>query len=238
LVRTADVVIASNPVLVERHRSERGDMVLVENGVDVERFDADGPVSDDLPEGQIVGYHGALAPWFDFELVGTVAGLRPDLDFVLVGPVDPEVRDEARALRRRDNVTLLPSQSSEEIADFVRGFDVGVLPFVVDEMTRAVTPLKMYEYLACGVPMVGTPLPACVTEPAVDTASGAHDFAAAIDAALALTPRDRLDLRRQAMTADWRRRVIPLIDRLGRRGQLRAGSTFPLGPKPVVPAGR
>lgn len=223
LVQSADVVIASNPVLLERHRSERTDMVLVENGVDVERFDAEGPVADVLPEGEIVGYHGALAPWFDFDLVGAVAGLRPDLDFVLVGPVDPEVRDEARKLRRRGNITLIPSQSSEQIADFVRGFTVGVLPFVVDEMTRAVTPLKMYEYLACGVPMVGTPLPACVNEPAVDTASSANDFAAAIDAALSLSPGDRLDLRRRALTADWSRRVTPLLDRLRGTGRLIVG---------------
>lgn len=220
LMERADVVIASNPLLADRHRDEREDLVLVENGVDVDRFDADGPVADSLPEGQIIGYHGALAPWFDFDLVGDVAGLRPDLDFVLVGPIDPEVRDQAGKLGRRGNVTLIPSQSSEKIADFVRGFDVGVLPFVVDELTEAVTPLKMYEYLACGVPMVATPLPACVREPAVETASGAHDFAAAIDAALALTAGERLDLRRHAMAADWRRRVTPLLDRLGRRGQL------------------
>jgi glycosyltransferase involved in cell wall biosynthesis len=223
LVKSADVVIASNPILLERHRAERPDILLVENGVDLERFDSVGPIADALPEGQVVGYHGALAPWFDFELLSAVAGLRPDLDFVLVGPVDPEVRDEAKKLRQRENITLIPSQSSEQIADFVRGFEVGVLPFIIDQMTEAVTPLKMYEYLACGVPMVGTPLPACVREQAVDTASGPEDFAAAIDAALARTPGERLDLRRHALTADWGSRVAPLIDLLDERGQLFVG---------------
>ena len=223
LVESADVVIASNPVLVDRHRAERPDMLLVENGVDVDRFDSVGPIADALPEGPVVGYHGALAPWFDFELFDAVAGLRPELDFVLVGPVDPEVRDQARELRQQGNVTLIPAQPSQQIADFVRGFKVGILPFIVDEMTEAVTPLKMYEYLACGVPMVGTPLPACVSEPAVDTASGPNDFAAAIDTALALTPGERLDLRRHALAAHWGRRVAPLLDRLGDRGQLLVG---------------
>jgi glycosyltransferase involved in cell wall biosynthesis len=223
LVKSADVVIASNPILLERHRAERSDILLVENGVDLERFDSVGPIAEALPEGQVVGYHGALAPWFDFELVGAVAGLRPDLVFVLVGPVDPKVRDKARLLRGRGNVTFLPSQPSEQIADFVRGFKVGVLPFIVDQMTEAVTPLKMYEYLACGVPMVGTPLPACLKEPAVDTASGPEDFAAAIDAALARTPGERLDLRRHALTADWGRRVAPLVDLLDEREQLVVG---------------
>jgi hypothetical protein len=84
-------------------------------------------------------------------------------------------------------------------------------------MTEAVTPLKMYEYLASGVPMVATPLPACVREPAVITASDARAFADAIDSALTMTPEQRLDLRRRAEPASWDRRIEPLFARLGPR---------------------
>ena len=214
LVEEADVVLASNPVLAERHRAERGDLILVENGVDLDRFTPEGPVAGSLPEGRVVGYHGAVAPWFDFDLFTSVANLRPDLTFVLVGPIDPEVEDRAGKLAKLPNVTLLPAQSSEKIAEFVRGFSVGVLPFVIDEMTEAVTPLKMYEYLACGVPMVATPLPACVREAMVQTAQDPASFAARIDEALLLTAAERQDLRNHARTASWDRRVVPLLDRL------------------------
>ena len=104
--------------------------------------------------------------------------------------------------------------SSDRIAEFVQGFSLGILPFVIDEMTEAVTPLKMYEYLACGVPVVATPLPACVQHPAVATASDEGMFAAAIDIALEMTPGQRLDLRAHADGAAWERRIAPLLDRL------------------------
>jgi glycosyltransferase involved in cell wall biosynthesis len=214
LVEEADVVLASNPVLADRHRTERDDLLLVENGVDLDRFTPEGPVAGSLPEGRIVGYHGAVAPWFDFDLFTAVANLRPDLTFVLVGPIDPEAEDRADKLASLPNVTLLPAQSSEKIAEFVRGFSVGVLPFVIDEMTEAVTPLKMYEYLACGVPMVATPLPACVREEVVQTAHDPASFAARIDEALLLTAAERQDLRNHARTASWDRRATPLLDRL------------------------
>ena len=218
LIEEADVVIVSNPVLAERHRAERPDLILVENGVDLARFSPSGPVAGSLPEGKVVGFHGAVAPWFDFELVASTAGLRPGLDFVMVGPVDPEVEDEAEHLDRLSNVTFLPSQPSDRIADFVRGFDVGILPFVVDDMTEAVTPLKMYEYLASEVPVVATPLPACVDHPAVATASDPDRFAALIDDALAMSAVERRALGSHAGPAAWEERIRPLLDRLDEAG--------------------
>jgi glycosyltransferase involved in cell wall biosynthesis len=224
LMTAADVVIASNPVLADRHRFERNDLILVENGVDLNRFTPEGPIAPELPEGTIVGYHGAVAPWFDFGLVTEVARLRPGFTFVLVGPVDQKLEHQVAKLAALPNVRMLPAQGSNRIADFVRGFTVGLLPFVVDEMTEAVTPLKMYEYLACGVPMVATPLPACIAESAVRTASDPEGFVAAVDAGIALGAEERLDLRRHAGPADWRRRVAPLRSRLEERTQLTVGS--------------
>ncbi|HSK07468.1 MAG TPA: glycosyltransferase [Acidimicrobiia bacterium] len=219
LMEEADVVIVSNPVLAERHRGERDDLILVENGVDLERFTPEGPIAEPLSEGLVVGFHGAVAPWFDFDLMNAVCNLRPDLRFVLVGPVEPEVEEEAKRLADLPNVSFLPSQSSDRIAGFVRGFAVGLLPFVVDEMTEAVTPLKMYEYLASGVPVVSTPLPACRDHPAVATAADPGEFAALIDQAIDLDSGQRLELRRHADDAAWDRRIRPLLDRLEQRGQ-------------------
>lgn len=219
LMEEADVVIVSNPVLADRHRAERDDLILVENGVDLDRFTPEGPVAESLPGGVVIGFHGAVAPWFDFELMAAVANLRANLRFVLVGPVDTEVEEEARRLGKLPNVELLPPQSSERIAEFVRGFAVGLLPFVVDEMTEAVTPLKMYEYLASGVPVVSTPLPACERHPAVATAADPGGFAARIDQAIDLGSRRRLELRDHANDAAWDHRIRPLLDRLEERGQ-------------------
>jgi glycosyltransferase involved in cell wall biosynthesis len=218
LLEKADLVIASNRVLLERHRTERGDLLLVENGVDLDRFSMTGPVAGSLPGGPIVGFHGALAPWIDFDLLDAVARLRPALSFVFVGPVDPLVKEDAAGLSALPNVHLLPTQPSDRIAEFVRGFSVGILPFVLEEMTMAVTPLKMYEYLACGLPVVATPLPACVDHPAVRTDTDPPSFAVEIDAALEMTGEERAGLRAHAEKADWRHRVAPILERLDRAG--------------------
>jgi glycosyltransferase involved in cell wall biosynthesis len=214
LVREAGIVIVSNRKLMSRHRSEREDLMLVENGVDLGRFTPNGPVASSVPDGQIVGFHGAIAPWIDFDLVATVATLRPGLTFVLVGPVDPLVEHEAARLKELPNVTLLAAQPSSTIAAYVRTFNVGILPFVVNHMTRAVTPLKMYEYLACGIPVVATPLPACLDQSFVRTAAEPDEFVLAIDAALQDPSTRGNKLRQAAELASWDHRVRPLLSRL------------------------
>ena len=214
IVKDAEIVTVSNNELLSRHRSERDDLVLVENGVDISRFTPDGPVAASVPDGPIVGFHGAIAPWVDFDLVGTMATERPGLNFVFVGPVDPLVEDEAARLAALPNVTLISAQPSSAVADYVRSFSVGVLPFVVDDMTRAVTPLKMFEYLACGVPVVATELPACIEQPFVSTAGDAEEFGLAIDASLGDQATRPEELRQSAEVVSWDRRLQPLTQTL------------------------
>ncbi len=216
LVGGADVCIVSNPVLAGRHREERPDLLLVENGVDVERFRAVAERPSDLPAGRIVGYHGAVAPWLDFELIAAVADHLPERQFVFVGPVHEACRSQVARLGQRPNVTFLGERASEQIAGYVTRFEVGTVWFVVNEMTEAVTPLKMYEYLAAGRPVVSTPLPACIQLGLVHTASSAEAFVEA----LRLAEVERADpdfvvrAVEEARQADWSIRVAPLLRRL------------------------
>ena len=219
LMASADAVIVSNPVLAERHRMERSDLLLVENGVDMSRFTIDGPVAPELSgKSGLVGYHGAIAPWFDFDLAMAVANSRPSLEFVFVGPIDPRVEDQAALLMALPNVTYHPEHPVARIAEFVRGFSVGLVPFVVDELTQAVTPLKMYEYMACGIPVVTTPLPACVEHPAVEAASDPISFAERIDLALKTSEGQRMELVAHAEKATWSTRLDPLEEWLEKAG--------------------
>ncbi|MGI9584506.1 MAG: glycosyltransferase, partial [Acidimicrobiia bacterium] len=221
----ADVVLASAPALVDRHEVERSDIMYVENGVDPARF---GTPVELLPGdmsfvGPIVGYHGMISRWFDFDLVREVADNRPDWSVVLVGPTDPSVQSQVNELDERDNVHFLGPRASDEIAGYVQTFDVGIVPFVVDDMTIAVSPLKMYEYLAAGVPVVATPLPVCVSHPLVSTAADAKEFGALIDTALAsTTDRDaRASRIAAAEDASWASRLEPVLARLDSLGKRR-----------------
>ena len=218
---SADVVIVSSPVLAGRHRGERADLVLVPNGVDHAAFSTAAPRPGDLPEGRpIAGYHGAVAAWFDFDLLAAVAGLRPDLDFVVVGPVAPEVRRRADEVAAAPNVHFLGERPPAAMPGYVQGFTVGAIWFVVNDLTRAVTPLKLYEYLAAGKPCVSTPLPACREEAAARTAATPDEFAAALDAALAeaADPAYAAAATAAGRSADWSHRLAPVLERLDHLG--------------------
>ena len=217
VVREADVVLVSHEVLAERHRHEAPDLLVVENGVDVVAFSSPRPRPGDLPDAApIVGYHGAISYWFDVELVTETARRRPEWTFVLVGPlVEPYDHEALERLSRLPNVHLLGERPSDEIPAYVRCFDVGLVPFRLDRMTEAVSPLKMYEYLAAGVPVVATPLPAARATPGVRAASGPA-FVDAVDEALAVgrRPEFAAEAAEVAARADWSRRIEPVLARL------------------------
>ncbi len=218
LLDRADQLIVSNPVLAERHGSERPDLILVENGVDAARFSDPAPRPADLPNagGPVIGYRGAIAQWFDFDLLRTVAEAEPGWLFVLVGPIDDRVTAEARSLSSLPNVEFLGEHSSDEMPGYAQAFDVEAVWFVVDELTQGVTPLKVFESLAAGTPVVSTPLPACESIPGVRIAAEPAVFRDALRSSLqdAADP----DWRRRAVAtaddADWSRRLGPLLRRL------------------------
>jgi glycosyltransferase involved in cell wall biosynthesis len=186
VMERADVVMASAPNLISKYETERPDILLVENGVEPSRFRDDLAVPDVLAQmsGPVVGYHGAVARWFDFDLFEGVAVRLSSYDFAIVGPVDDEAKERVEHLALLPNVHLVGAVPSDEIPQYVAAFDVGTIPFVVDELTRGVSPLKMYEYLAARVPVVSTPLPVCEAHPVVRTASSPESFASEVLEAL------------------------------------------------------
>lgn len=226
MMQRADVVVASAPALVERHERERPDIQLVENGVDVALFGLGAARPVDVPPPQegtpIIGYHGAIAPWFDFELMQELVVAMPHHRFLIVGPVDPAAAEEAARLFEAPNVQHVAERPSNEIPGYVGVFDVGIIPFRVTRMTEGVSPLKMFEYMAAGKPVVATPLPTCVAHPFVQTAADPEAFAAAIRSAIAADATGTLEMARAAAAeASWERRVDVIRKALQDRGRLR-----------------
>lgn len=214
LVERADVVCVSNEVLAERHVVERPDLILVPNGVDVDRFAESPTRPSDVPTGgPVIGYHGAIAAWFAFDLLAAVAEMEPTWQFVLVGPVDPGVLDAAQKIAALDNVHMLGERPSNEMPSYVHAFDVGTVWFEVNHMTRGVSPLKVYEYLAASVPVVSSELPSCIAEPAVMTAATPQEFREAIASALDLAGDAAWHglAASSAAAASWNHRLEPVL---------------------------
>lgn len=160
LLRRADVVLATAEALHRRCAAVHPGAALVPNAVDFEHFLAatrEGPVPPEvaaLPRPR-VGFIGALGDWIDLPLLARLASAHPKVPVVLVGPVLTAVT----ALRGIPNVHLLGPRPYRSLPDYLRGFDICLNPFRINELTVGVNPIKLYEYLAAGKEVVSTDLP-------------------------------------------------------------------------------
>ena len=161
LLRKADIVLCSAAGLYERKKSFNPQTHLVTHGVDYEFFrkatSADTPVAQELrslPK-PILGFTGLLADWVDLPLLAELAERRPAWSIVLIGrsDVDLKIFDGLK------NVHLLGHRPYNRLPEFLRGFDIALLPFVNNELTVNANPLKLREYLAAGLPVVASPIP-------------------------------------------------------------------------------
>ncbi|MDP9193382.1 MAG: glycosyltransferase [Acidobacteriota bacterium] len=184
LVAEADLVTVSAQRLLEKWHGHNKRVELVRNATDFDHFAAASSERflDDVKR-PIVGYFGAIAPWFDVDLLARVASRRPDCSFVVIGGVfDVDVA----SLKRLPNVHLLGQQPYARMPAYLRDFDVCTIPFVVNEITAATDPVKFYEYISLGKPVVSTHMPEL--EPFADLlylAGDEEDFLRKLDLALA-----------------------------------------------------
>jgi SAM-dependent methyltransferase/glycosyltransferase involved in cell wall biosynthesis len=186
-LQEAAVVTATARQLHSEILHPRPDAIYLPNAVEVDRF-ADPSVRPPVdPALQsllarskgVVGYWGALARWFDYGLVKEVARRLPDWAFVLIGP-DYDGSLATSGLHACPNVALLGPRNYTALPGYARLFDVATVPFQINEITLATSPLKLFEYFACGLPVVTTPMPECAAFPEVRVATTAAEFAAAV----------------------------------------------------------
>lgn len=192
LLDRAEVVFCSAAGLLDTRRPRcTGRIMLLRNGADVAHFAPTGrPVPEDLAtlRQPVIGYIGAVAEWVDFDLLRDVALKRPDWSIVLIGPQfkgrsmgDPR---QLRQISELPNVHLLGPRPYAELPAYLEAFDVATIPFKLNGLTRDTNPIKVYEYLAAGVPVVSTSLPEVLTLRDVRIADDADEFVAACEAAM------------------------------------------------------
>ena len=159
--READLVFVTSEKLRERAAEFSGRVHLFPFGVNYREFEQVRKASDEVPEEirkfphPIVGYVGGVHQWIDQELLATVAEQMSDASFVLVGPPQTDVS----LLARCSNIHLLGVRSHADVSRYIKGFDVGIVPYCLSEYTDSVYPTKLNEYLAMGIPVVATDLP-------------------------------------------------------------------------------
>jgi len=232
----SDIVITTSAKLYEQRRPLHANTHLVLHGVDYDHFAAAADLSPDaipddikhLPR-PVLGYFGLISDYVDLELLGQAARRRPDWSFVLIG----EARCDLGWLQGLSNVHVLGGRPYKELPAYCRGFDVGLIPFRMNRLTRAVNPIKLREYLAAGLPVVSAPLPevnryahrqaGCPSHPpgcschAVYTAEGLDEFLAACVAALQAGGAANRRARQALVRSEgWRARVELLSEIVSR----------------------
>ncbi|MDQ7857889.1 MAG: glycosyltransferase [Armatimonadota bacterium] len=216
LAATSDLVVATSRVLWEAQRRRNPRCVWIPNAADFERlcaFVGEPPALLQRLRRPVVGYVGAVAEWFDADLIGRLARARPQWTVVLVG--DTHTGD-VRPLRGLPNVHLVGEVPYELVPAFLHAFDVCLVPFRMTPLTEATNPVKVYEYLSAGKPVVAVPLPELVpmeAEGLVVTAAGPDAFIAAVERALEDdTPEAAGRRRAYAARHTWRARYVELAE--------------------------
>ena len=230
LLNIADLVFAGGPSLYEAKKNRHPNVHCFSSSVDVAHFRQAldrgrvHPQQADIPHPRL-GFYGVLDERFDPELVGEVADAHPEWQVVLAGPV---VKIDPERLPRRDNVHYLGQQPYAALPDLLAGWDVCLMPFAINEATKFISPTKVLEYMAAQLPNVSTPI-ADVANPyghVVAIASGAREFTAACEAALAHSAEQRRHMveAMQAVVAatSWdntARRMLELLETTERRAE-------------------
>jgi glycosyltransferase involved in cell wall biosynthesis len=155
----------------------------------------------------MVGYVGQIADKLDFELVEALARARPRWSFVFVGDVWETRRVQARALDALPNVHFLGRRAYHELPGYLRAFDVCAMPHRCTPLTRSMDPIKLYDYLATGKPIVSTPVAGIERfRDVIYVGDTAQAFVAGVESALQEPPALRERRLDYARHNTWSRR--------------------------------
>lgn len=156
LIKKSDVVFATSHKLIEKFEGERNDIKYLPNGVNMDDFSIEvyecPDDIKDIKDEKICIYIGAIAEWIDFDKVKKVINQMSDVNFVFIGPKHVDFSE----IESNKNVRYLGKKPYKELIKYLKYSNVAWIPFVRNNLTDAINPVKLYEYLAAGVPTVTT----------------------------------------------------------------------------------
>lgn len=197
LLRKADIAFATAQPLVESKKKFNPETYFSPHGVELEHFsrclDKDFKIAEEIDaiKRPIIGFFGLIQEWLD--LIRYLATKRPDFSIVLIGKSDVDTP----VLNGLQNVHLLGHKDYSVLPSYAKGFDVCMIPFKINEITRNVNPIKLREYLAMGKPVVSTYMSEVAKYSVVEIADTYDEFVRKVDLSLEKNSdqdiRERLD---------------------------------------------
>jgi len=207
------IVFTPSRVLRRHHGKADPNFHLIPHGVDYELFQRSGgkkPADIERFTPPVIGFIGTIGPAVDFGLLKFLAAAREDWSFVFIG----EARQQLDELDRYPNISFLGYRPAAELPHYLRSFSAGISPYLLTPATQTVHPVKTYEYLAAGLPVVSTNLPEL--EPLrgmIELADGEDEFISRLEKVLREdTPERQGDRIRFARENSWESRFGAIED--------------------------
>lgn len=209
---SSDQIVVTSEFLATSKRNQINGLrqvKVIRNGVDVNRFVLNSkPVQRD-----VIGYFGALAEWFDIDLMDRLISENQQLRFEIIGLISNSgILDQ---LGKHGNVTFLGEVPNKELPGLVGSWAVGVIPFKLSPLILATNPVKMYEYAAMGIPTVATHIPE--VELGSNDVSGIYvskdfdEFNTNLHLAMNLSDKNREELINWSKNQDWSQRAAAIL---------------------------
>jgi glycosyltransferase involved in cell wall biosynthesis len=220
LLRKTNLVFVSAEKLAARRKEVNPNVYYIPHGLDFDHFAETGGPDEPIfrlflgIKRPIIGFFGSIAEWVNQELVVSAARSHPNWSFAFLG----DIRVDVSKLRQEPNVYFSGYVDYKDLPGHAKSFDVNMIPFTEDEITKHVNPIKLREYLALGQPLVSTPMEEVEKfGDLVYMASGSQAFISAIEKALKEDAPQRRLARREAVRNDsWHSRAQLVCSHLKR----------------------
>lgn len=156
LFKKSNFVFATASKLVEKAQKSREDVTYLPNGVKYNDFQKAGQKvpSEYTTIHKKCVYVGAVAEWLDMDLIKKLAKEFKEVDFYFIGP--NHIGNGIDLFNNYDNLHYLGKKPYQELQSYLEFADIGIIPFIVDKLTDAINPVKLFEYMSCGLPTITT----------------------------------------------------------------------------------
>jgi glycosyltransferase involved in cell wall biosynthesis len=222
LMQKADLTVCTASELYKKAAPYAKRVLLSENAGDYNFFyeNRDCSIEPKLKEkikgySCVIGYYGCLAYWFDYKTICEVANRRNDWLFVLVGYEFDNSFQQLNGIKH-NNIIYISAQPYEKLPYYVSAFDIQTIPFVINEVTKSTSPVKLFEYMASGKPILTSNLPECLKYKSVYTYSNTDEFIKKVEILLNLDKNHTYykTMEIEALENTWEARVNNILENL------------------------